>query len=163
MFSLLSTVKQYKVVSAKSCEAGKVTAGLWASSFGSRPCSEIGGLATPKMMGWMRPYGYISIDLFWSDNDADWPLLKLVGAKFGGMAETLQLTADGGSRRRLRSASTSTLVIPSTRRMHHAGSSSLPGDCCSSVECSSVLRHHCCSSAATSTRHCMFQSSCYSP
>ena len=32
------------------------------------------------------------------------------------LAETLHLTADIGSRRRLRSASTSTLVIPSTRR-----------------------------------------------
>jgi len=32
------------------------------------------------------------------------------------LAETLHLTADVGSRRRLRSASTSTLVIPSTRR-----------------------------------------------
>jgi len=32
------------------------------------------------------------------------------------LAETLHMTADLGSRRRLRSASTSTLVIPSTRR-----------------------------------------------
>jgi len=32
------------------------------------------------------------------------------------LAETLHLTADIGSRRRLRSASTSTLVVPSTRR-----------------------------------------------
>jgi len=32
------------------------------------------------------------------------------------LAETLHLTTDVGSRRRLRSASTSTLVIPSTRR-----------------------------------------------
>jgi len=40
----------------------------------------------------------------------------LIGTAPSYLAETLHLTADVGSRRRLRSASTSTLVIPSTRR-----------------------------------------------
>ena len=40
----------------------------------------------------------------------------LIGTAPSCLAETLHLTADVGSRRRLRGASTSTLVIPSTRR-----------------------------------------------
>ena len=40
----------------------------------------------------------------------------LIGTAPSYLAETLHLTADVGSPRRLRSASTSTLVIPSTRR-----------------------------------------------
>ena len=40
----------------------------------------------------------------------------LIGTAPSYLAETLHLTADVGSRRRLQSASTSTLVIPSTRR-----------------------------------------------
>jgi len=40
----------------------------------------------------------------------------LIGTAPSYLAETLHLTTDVGSRRRLRSASTSTLVIPSTRR-----------------------------------------------
>ena len=40
----------------------------------------------------------------------------VIGTAPSYLAETLYLTADVGSRRRLRSASTSTLVIPSTRR-----------------------------------------------
>jgi len=40
----------------------------------------------------------------------------LIGTAPSYIAETLHLTADVGSRRRLQSASTSTLVVPSTRR-----------------------------------------------
>jgi len=40
----------------------------------------------------------------------------IIGTAPSYLAETLHLTADVGSRRRLRSAFTSTLVIPSTRR-----------------------------------------------
>jgi len=64
------------------------------------------------------------------------------------LAENLHLTADVGSRQRLRSVSTSTLVIPSTRR-------TMLDDrafCCSGVECSSAVCSFCAVAAAVPQR-----------
>ena len=67
------------------------------------------------------------------------------------LAETLHLTADIGSRRRLRSTSTSTLVVPSTRRTTLGDQSSrwLPLECGMLFHRLFVLHHRCCSSTAS--------------
>jgi len=72
------------------------------------------------------------------------------------LAETLHLTADVGSCRRLRSASTSTLVVRSTRRTT-LGDRTFPlaaARAWNALRRLFVLRHRCCSSAATWRSHC---------